>query len=132
VALALGIGANTGRLLGEVDGAEAPRVAVISNSLAQRYFPGENPIGKHIGVGSAFAAAASHDSNSDYPWMTIVGVVDDLHYGWISKEAVPIIYRPFRRSAARIAPNAPPFDSSSQLWLVSAIQARNGGGPCLV
>jgi putative ABC transport system permease protein len=86
-----------GRFLTESDSSEGQRVAVISESLARRYFPGENPLGKHIAVGAAFAVTAPHDPNSEHPWMTIVGVVDDLHYSWINKENVPTIYRSFRQ-----------------------------------
>jgi putative ABC transport system permease protein len=78
-----------GRLLMDSDGAETPRITVISQSLARRYFPGENPLGKRIKIGGA---------NSDAPWLTIVGVVKDVHYSWIVKEEVPTIYRPFRQS----------------------------------
>jgi putative ABC transport system permease protein len=85
----LNIGLRAGRFLSDTDGAEQTPVAVISQSLAQRYFAGENPLGKHIKVGKP---------DSDRPWMTIVGVVNDLRYSWISKETVPTIYRPFRQS----------------------------------
>jgi putative ABC transport system permease protein len=78
-----------GRLLTDADGAEAPRVVVISQSLARRYFPGENPLGKRIKVGTA---------NHEAPWLTIVGIVEDVHYSWIVKESVPTIYRPFRQA----------------------------------
>jgi len=92
----MNIALRDGRLLSDADGAESPRVAVISKSLALRYFSGENPTGKHIGVGGDFASPAN--SNSKLPWMTVVGVVDDIHYSWISKEVVPTIYRSFRQS----------------------------------
>jgi len=78
-----------GRLLTDSDGAETPRITVISQSLARRYFPGENPLGKRIKIGG---------TNSDAPWLTIVGVVKDVHYSWIVKEEVPTIYRPFHQS----------------------------------
>jgi putative ABC transport system permease protein len=65
-------------------------VAVISKSLARRYFPGENSLGRKLKVGQA-------DDSS--PWLTIVGIVDDVHYSWISKDDVPTIYRSYRQSA---------------------------------
>jgi putative ABC transport system permease protein len=40
----LNIALRDGRLLRDTDGAESPPVAVISESLAKRYFPGENPL----------------------------------------------------------------------------------------
>ena len=85
----LNIGLRDGRVLTDADGAETARVAVISASMARRYFGDENPLGRHIKIGKA---------DSDDPWMTVVGVVNDLHYSWISKEDVPTIYRSFRQS----------------------------------
>jgi putative ABC transport system permease protein len=85
----LNIALRDGRLLMDADGPEAPRVAVISASLARRYFEGENPLGKHIKLGKP---------ESDEAWMTVVGVVSDLHYSWITKEDVPTIYRSYRQS----------------------------------
>ncbi len=95
---ALNIALRDGRLLTDSDGAQATPVAVISESLARRYFPGENPLGKHIKVGN---------SDSDHPWMTVVGVVNDVHYMWIVKEEFPTIYRSFRQ--------APPYFTTLML-----------------
>jgi len=53
---------------------------VISESLARRYFPGENPLGRHIKAGKAEAEGE---------WMTVVGVVNDVRYSWIVKDDVP-------------------------------------------
>jgi putative ABC transport system permease protein len=85
----LNIGLREGRVLTDADGAETARVAVVSASLARRYFGSENPLGKHIKIGK---------DGSDDPWMTVVGVVNDLHYSWVNKEDVPTIYRSFRQS----------------------------------
>jgi putative ABC transport system permease protein len=85
----MNIALQDGRVLTDADGAESPRVAVVSASLVRRYFGNENPVGQHIKVGKA---------NSDDPWMTVVGVVSDLHYSWINKEDVPTVYRPYRQS----------------------------------
>jgi putative ABC transport system permease protein len=85
----MNIGLRDGRYLTDSDGATAPRVAVVSASLVRKYFNGENPIGHKIKVGK---------EDSEDPWMTVVGVVGDLHYSWISREDVPTIYRPARQS----------------------------------
>jgi putative ABC transport system permease protein len=110
----LNIALRDGRLLSDRDGAESPQVAVISESLAKRYFSGENPLGKHIKVGKP---------ESDRPWMTVVGVVNDVHYNWIDKEEVPTMYGPFRQ--------APPYyttivmrTSGDPLKFVSAARAE--------
>jgi putative ABC transport system permease protein len=85
----LNIALRDGRVLGETDGADAPKVAVISESLARRYFPGENPLGRHIKDGKLQAEGE---------WMTVIGVVNDVHYSWIVKDDIPTIYRSFRQS----------------------------------
>ena len=89
----MNIALRDGRLLTNGDGAETQPVAVVSASLVRRYFPaGENPLGKKIKVGKA------NEAKADRPWMTIVGVVSDVHYSWINKEDQPTLYRSFRQS----------------------------------
>jgi putative ABC transport system permease protein len=85
----MNIALRDGRLLTDADGAEATPVAVISESLARRYFPGENAVGKQIKVGKP---------DSERPWMTVVGIVNDIHYMWIVKEDFPTIYGSFRQA----------------------------------
>jgi putative ABC transport system permease protein len=58
-----------GRVLSDRDGADTLKVAVVSQKLANHYFPGQSPIGKRIKLGL-------DDSKS--PWLTIVGVCGDL------------------------------------------------------
>jgi putative ABC transport system permease protein len=98
------IALREGRELADSDADGTVRVTVISKSLARRYFADGNPLGKKLKVGQA---------DDDSPWMTIVGIVDDVHYSWISKDDIPTIYRTFRQS--------PPYHSSLVL--------RTGGDP---
>ncbi|HMG86778.1 MAG TPA: FtsX-like permease family protein [Terracidiphilus sp.] len=72
-----------GRYITDSDGSETPAVALISNRFAQRYFSGENPVGKHIRQG---------DDASAHPWLTIVGVVGDIKYDPWSKQEPPAMY----------------------------------------
>ena len=74
----MNIGLRDGRQLKDSDADTTLPVADISRNLAARYFPGENPIGKKIKIGAA---------DSDSQWLTIVGIVDDVHYSWINKHA---------------------------------------------
>jgi putative ABC transport system permease protein len=92
----MNIALRDGRLLNDGDGANTTKVVVISESLARRYFPGENPLGKHISTGRN-PADTSDTGIAEHPWWTIVGVVNDLHYSWINKEDIPTIYGSFRQ-----------------------------------
>ena len=60
-----------GRYLSEHDEAGAPVVVLISESLANREYPGQDPIGRRVRVGPD----AGH---ADKPWATIVGVVGNV------------------------------------------------------
>ena len=92
----MNIALRDGRLLNDGDGANTTKVVVISESLARRYFPGENPLGKHISTGRN-PADTSDTGIAEHPWWTIVGVVNDLHYSWINKEDIPTIYGSYRQ-----------------------------------
>jgi putative ABC transport system permease protein len=81
-----------GRTFTDGDGKDAPRVAIVSRSLGLRYFPGENPIGKHVKVGLA-------SENGD--WFTIVGVVGDVRQNPFDKNYRPVLYRPIQQAPIR-------------------------------
>src|SRR5207237_5310880 len=66
---ALDIPVLHGRLFAPSDSANAPPVAVISQSLAQKYWPGEDPIGKQIQFGNM---------DGDQRLLQVVGVVGDV------------------------------------------------------
>jgi len=75
-----------GRLFTEQDTATTPRVAVINETCARTQFPGEDPIGAHIQLGRP-------------PWMTIVGVVGDVHQDGIDRPADLQVYMPLNQEA---------------------------------
>jgi putative ABC transport system permease protein len=74
-----------GRDIAESDLGDRPRVAVISDTLARRYFAGENPIGKRIRV--------SIGPPGGGPW-EIVGVVGDIKMMSLEGEIRPAVYVP--------------------------------------
>jgi putative ABC transport system permease protein len=84
----MNIALRNGRAFADSDADQTQRVAIISRSLAQQYFAGENPLGKKVNV-----AADKNDV-----WLTVVGVVDDVRYNWIQKYDVPTLYRPYRQN----------------------------------
>jgi predicted lysophospholipase L1 biosynthesis ABC-type transport system permease subunit len=65
------------------------RVAVISRSMAERFWPGEDVVGKRIKLGAA---------DSSGPWMKIIGVVGDIRQNWWNPAARPTIYTTFLQS----------------------------------
>ncbi len=74
-----------GRSLTPQDDERAPRVAVINQTMARRFFGDENPLGKRFGFGSA--------ENSGQ--IEIVGVARDSRYKRPRQEVPPIAYLPF-------------------------------------
>jgi putative ABC transport system permease protein len=82
---------RAGRLLSERDGADAPKVTVISERLAREWWPHESPIGRHIKLGAP-------DSKS--PWMTIVGLVGDITQNVYDREPRPTFYVPYQQAPA--------------------------------
>jgi putative ABC transport system permease protein len=67
----LGVPLLRGREFSAADGPNSQLVAVVSRSMAERYWPGQDAIGKRIKDGQP-------DSKS--PWMTVVGIVADVKY----------------------------------------------------
>jgi putative ABC transport system permease protein len=82
----------SGRLLSDSDGADAPKVAVISQRLAERWYPHESPIGKHIKLGAP---------DSTNPWITIVGVVSNMPHNAYERQARPTFYVPYPQAPGR-------------------------------
>ena len=69
----------------------APRVVMVSEAFARRFWPGENPIGKRIKYGPA---------NSTQPWMEVVGVVGNIKFESLRQDpdAQPVFYGPLQQS----------------------------------
>ncbi|HEX7085184.1 MAG TPA: FtsX-like permease family protein [Vicinamibacterales bacterium] len=67
----VGIPLVEGRLFDDADTADAAPVAIVSASMARRFWPGERAIGKRLKAGSP---------SSTQPWKTVVGVVGDVRY----------------------------------------------------
>ena len=82
----LGIPLRRGRALSATDRAGQPRVAVVNETAARRFWPGEDPIGKRVWFGSG-GGFASPDSLTE-----IVGVVADVRYGAPGDEVGPDFY----------------------------------------
>jgi predicted permease len=69
------------------------RVVVISESTARRFWPQENPIGQHIGIG-ATAQQATTDSAENYPQYEIIGLTNDTRQSQIWRPDETWLYLP--------------------------------------
>jgi putative ABC transport system permease protein len=68
-----------------------PRNVVISRAFARRYWPGEDAVGKRIGVDQARAGLRPQ---SEIWWMTVVGVVADVRYAGLETDPTVDVYYP--------------------------------------
>lgn len=92
---ALGVPLLRGRFFTEDDTAQSLPVTIISESLARRYFPGADPIGRRI--------QASSPAGNNSPYMDVVGVVGDLKYRGLEKESAPAYYQPYTQNFSSYA-----------------------------
>jgi putative ABC transport system permease protein len=97
---ALGIPIVEGRPFSDRDNQTSAGVAIISESLARRFIPAENPIGKRIKLGGR---------DSTRPWLSIVGVAGDVRDSALDSAARPCVYVPYSQ-----------FPSSSMTLVVRA------------
>jgi predicted permease len=79
----LGIPLIRGRIFDDRDGADAPHVAVISQSLARSRWPGQDPVGHTIEFGNM---------DGDFRLLTIVGIVGDTHVYGLDRPPRPTVY----------------------------------------
>jgi macrolide transport system ATP-binding/permease protein len=81
-----------GRDFDEHDNLNAPSVVIINQTLAQKYFPGENPIGQHIFYHQH--GSAPELSGPQHP-LEIVGVVADFKEHALDTQETSVVYSPF-------------------------------------
>ena len=134
---ALGIPILRGRGLRETDREGAPRVAVVSQAVADRLWPGQDPIGRRL-----------HMVTSDAFWWTVVGVAGNTHYRDL-QEPTPTIYLHYRQLgilpgiwtvAVRTEPDVAPvqpalrrvvrdFDPRLHVWRAGTLSDHRSRGP---
>jgi putative ABC transport system permease protein len=82
----------SGRAFTDGDAASAPGVAVISESMAKRYWPEGAALGRRFKLGAP---------DSDKPWLTVIGIVRDVRQNWWNPPARPVIYQSILQSPER-------------------------------
>jgi predicted permease len=82
----LGVPLLSGREFNDGDGPNRPKVAIVSEAMAKKYFAGRNPLGLHFAFGGG---------NDVKPDTEIVGVVKDVKQSHVYDADVPYIYLPY-------------------------------------
>jgi len=77
----LGIGLVRGRMFNERDDENAPLVVLVSERLARIAWRGENPVGRRMRM-------------FGWPWMEVIGIVEDVHQYGVTREQRPAWYVP--------------------------------------
>jgi len=85
----LGTTLSSGRDFNESDGPSTIPVAIINERMARQYWPGENPLGKHLRL------AASQPAG---PWLTVIGIAPNIaQNGLFRRNRDSLLYLPFRQ-----------------------------------
>jgi putative ABC transport system permease protein len=82
-----------GRLFGDTDRLGSPEVALISQTAADRFWRGRDPIGARITFGDP--------ADPEVRWLTVVGVVGDVLHKQLNGDPYPQVYVPFEQSPVR-------------------------------
>jgi predicted permease len=83
---AVGTSLLQGRYFTPLDRADSPPVAIVNQTMARRFWPVEDPIGKHFKLAGP---------ESKRPWLTIVGVVGDMRREGLEKQPIAQVFRPY-------------------------------------
>jgi predicted permease len=107
---ALGIRVLRGRVFTESDYAGSQLVAIVNRKMTERYWPGQDPIGKRLRRGMP---------ETSTPWMTVVGEVDDVKLESRDAETMPQVYQPVTQTVASEGVFANPGElSGADGWIV--------------
>jgi putative ABC transport system permease protein len=104
---ALGTPLRAGRTFTDADRADTLPVILVNETMARKFWPGTSAIGRRLSMGS----------NS--PWITVVGVVADIHHRGLDVQPRPEMYRAhtqFRYGG----PEAPAVDAMTWVLRTSA------------
>ena len=86
---AFGIPVRRGRAFTDADREGAPPVAIVNETLARRFFPGRDAVGRWLQTG---------DPDPDATKLTIVGVVPDVKYAGLDAPPEPTIYVAYKQN----------------------------------
>ena len=76
------------------DSEQGAPVAIVSQSLARRLWPGSTAVGQRISLASA---------EMERPWMTVVGIAGDVNFFFLEPRPRPTVYLPYLQMPGRSA-----------------------------
>jgi len=110
-----------GRFFAESDDENHPRVTIINETMARKYFPGEDPIGKMIGNGAL-------DPKS---MRQVVGVIRDVREGGLDEDVWPAEYFPIYQDMDNFVSLAVRTSQDEGAMLPTLVSALHQVGPSL-
>ncbi len=84
-----GIPLEKGRYFSDEDRRDSPPVAIVNETMARTYWPGEDALGKRFRLPQDRSGA----------WVTVVGVTGDMHRQGLEKQVAPQVFRPQAQGA---------------------------------
>ena len=91
---ALGMEVVAGRGFTPQDREGTERVTVVNQQMAERYWPGESPVGKRV---KAYSMEGTGGTAETAPWLTVIGVVSDVRQNGPEEEAPTQMYVSIRQ-----------------------------------
>ena len=92
----MGIPLVKGRAFSEKDSGASTPVVIISQSLARRHFPNEDPLGKRVSLDERFPMTCCTAAGPvENVWREIVGVAADVRQANIDEQPAMTLYRPY-------------------------------------
>jgi putative ABC transport system permease protein len=104
-----------GRLLDERDGSSSQPVALINQTMAKKYWTGENPIGMRFKTGTYRETS---------PWITVAGIVGDVHQVSIGLPARAEMYLPYQQQDFGFEPEYLAVQTSGDPMMVAEAVRR--------
>jgi putative ABC transport system permease protein len=106
-----------GRFFSIEDRPEATLVAIINEAMADRAWPGLDPLGRRFTLGPRKA---------DSPWYTVVGVVRDMRRQGLERDALPQIFEALAQNPPRTADLFIRTSSDDPLAMAGTLRAAVG------
>ena len=82
---------RSGRAFSTGDGADSEPVAIVSQSMANRYWPGQDAIGQRFRLPAQSPARQA-------TWIRVVGICGDVVHDWAFARNIPTVHRPFTQA----------------------------------